>query len=107
MAARYVINNAVLTEPGTYSYRLLDTDAAKRWLDRPFHSRLRYDATSEAIERVTGVRCPVDRTPVRMYPGDEALVFRLRVNMARLERRDLTAEFIVNNAEIGLLRRLS
>jgi hypothetical protein len=104
--ARYLLNSAVLQSEGTYEYRLLSEGEARAWIQEPFASRLRYDATADAIRLLLGVRPPVDRTPIMMRPGDEAMVFRLTFNVNNYDKRAMRPETIVHNCEIGLLTRL-
>lgn len=108
---RYVLNSAVITSPGRYEYRLVDADAARRWLAAgPFFSTIGYPETAEAFSAVLGVPIPVDRRIITMAPGDEALVLRLvfppgtpRVNPA--DKGRLSPEFILQHAEMGVLKR--
>jgi hypothetical protein len=109
--ARYVLNTAVITEPGDYSYRYLSVGEAREWLAfAPYTSAMRYDATAEAMKRLLGERPPVTRRYVVMMPGDEALVFRLRMagdmtveNLAKV--KTLTPDLIAKRCEIGLLTK--
>lgn len=102
---RFLMNSCVLANEGTYEYHRLSTDKARAWLGQGFDSRIRYDPTADAIEMLLGVRPPVNRTPVYMNVGDEALVFRLTFKVSTYDKRAMTAEAIANNCEIGLLTR--
>jgi hypothetical protein len=57
---------------------------------------------------MTGVRVPVNRQQIQMQDGDEALVFRLTVRLSdpALKGKIGNPEFIKNNCEIGILRKL-
>lgn len=109
---RYLLNSAVITAPGTYKYRLISVDEAKEWLARgEFISTIGYPETAEALHRLVGIAIPVNRTTVKMEPGDEALVFRLafkpgdpRPDVAL--KGQLGVEWILERSEIGLLQRI-
>lgn len=75
---RYILNSAVITSPGLYSYRLLTQEEAREWAARgQFLSTVGYEETAQALSEFLGTLVPVNRTTIRMAPGDEALVFRL------------------------------
>lgn len=109
---RYLLNSAVITAPGTYRYRLITVDEAKQWVSEgEFISTIGYPETAEALRRITGVDIPVNRTAVKMEPGDEALVFRLafkpgdpRPDVAF--KGQLGVEWILERCEFGLLERI-
>jgi hypothetical protein len=104
--SRFLLNSAVLTREGTYEYRYVSLDEARDWLKDPFSSRLRFDATAGAIEALVGTRPPLNRTPVEMREGDEALVFRLTLDVSTVDKRNLTSEFIAKHCEVGMLTRV-
>lgn len=104
---RYILNSAVITTPGTYTYRLVSVDEAKEWLMRePFESTLGYQETAVCLSAITGIPVKVDRKMVKMQVGDEALVFRLtcRLDDPHLKGQ-VGTDFIVANCEIGILRK--
>jgi len=76
---RYVMNSAVIPQPGTYRYEAIPVSAAKTWLQAgPWESHVGYPETARYVERRLGVPCPLSRTAVTtMQPGDEGLVVRL------------------------------
>jgi len=79
---RFVINSAVISNPGMYTYRLIDADEARAWLARgPVVSRVGYTATARYIRRVLGADLALSREPTDMHSGDEALVIRLKYRM--------------------------
>jgi len=105
---RYILNSAVITTPGTYNYRLIDTDEVKRWLDAgPFDCTIAYPETAKALESITGRLFQTNRKTTKMAKGDEALVFRLTARMSRPDLKGkLTPEFVLANSEIGILKKL-
>jgi len=103
---RYVLNSAVLTSPGRYSYRLMGADEARDWAQRgDFVSAVGYPETAEVLSAVLGVKVPVQRVEVRMQPGDEALVFRLKTRPEPGSKGNLGQDFLLENSEFGLLVR--
>jgi len=80
---RYILNSAVITSPGTYTYDLITVDAAVAWIrHRNFTSRVGYPATVNHINTISGIRPALNREPMVMDSGDEALVVRLKYRVA-------------------------
>lgn len=110
---RYILNSAVITSEGTYTYRLIRPHEAVDWMaaDPPPLSTIGYAETAAALEELVGVPVAVDRRTIEMQPGDEALVFRLRLppGSPRIDPRDkgrlgaLVRDPSV--VELGVLRR--
>lgn len=104
---RYILNSAVITTPGKYEYKLITLDEAKEWLSRgEFESTLGYRETAEALSLLTGIEIPVNRKMVQFQSGDEALVFRLTCRLDSPELKGkVGVDFILNNCEIGILKK--
>lgn len=108
---RYLLNSAVLTAFGEFSYSPMTVESAKQWLsDGPWSSGIGYEQTADAMSELFGVTIPVVRVMMEMEPGDEALVFRLKfpAGTPRIDPKDkgrLSAALIAGHYEIGLLRR--
>lgn len=104
--ARYILNSAVLTSPGRYSYRLVGAKEAQDWAQRgDFVSAVGYPETAELLSTLLGVEVPAQRVEVQMQPGDEALVFRLKVRPEPGKKGSLGQDFLLENAEFGILVR--
>ncbi|MEM2057011.1 MAG: DUF1874 domain-containing protein [Thermoproteota archaeon] len=104
---RYILNSAVITTPGAYTYRLIGAEEAKKWLSSgSFESTLGYQETAVALSVITGIPITVNRKMVKMQAGDEALVFRLtcRLDDPRL-KGSVGVDFVLQNCEIGILRK--
>ncbi|NOY58945.1 MAG: DUF1874 domain-containing protein [Calditrichaeota bacterium] len=106
--AYYILNSAVITTPGNYIYLHININEARRWLkENPWESTLGYEETAKALEMLVGIKIPVNRKLIKMKPGDEALVFRLT---RRLDdpaiKGSVGIDFIIENCEIGILKRL-
>ena len=105
---RYILNSAVITTPGLYSYRPISVEKAQKWLaDGGFESTIGYQETCDALEKITSIRVSCNRRMVKMKTGDEALVFRLTCRMQdpSLKGKIKNPEFILQNCEIGLLKK--
>ena len=109
---RYLLNSAVITAPGDYEYRLVTVDEAKAWLaPGQLVSTIGYPETAAAMQALFGGQVNINRIMVTMQAGDEALVFRLvlppgapRIDPTNKGR--LTPEYVAQNSEIGVLKRV-
>ncbi len=104
---RYILNSAVITTPGRYQYRLIGIEDAKKWLNEgPYFTTIPYWENGLALSKITGLMFFVDKTLVRMHQGDEALVFRLTCRRIDPDLKiKLTPEFILQNCEMGILKK--
>lgn len=76
---RYLLNSAVITGPGTYTYRLVQRAEAVAWLRAgEFISRIGYPATASHIAEISDIMPELSRESTVLLPGDEALVVRLK-----------------------------
>lgn len=131
---RYLLNSAVLTSFGAYTYAPLTRNAAEQWLhagidhrescqygledDVPcscqswtWHSTIGYQETCAALEQLCGLPAgavPLHRVQIAMQPGDEALVFRLKLppGSARIDPKDkgqIARHLEAEHWELGLL----
>ena len=109
---RYLFNSCVITAPGQYSYRHIDIEEARRWMDAgPYQSNIRYRETAAALAIL--VKRPIDLRAVvtHLQPGEEALVFRLAFppgtdRMPIKDKGRISTSFILDHCEIGILERL-
>ena len=109
---RYLLNSAVITAPGIYSYELISPEEARKWYSAgPVLSTIGYEQTAAALGEILGVDVPVNRTTIRMEPGEEAMVFRLVFppGTPRIDPKDkgaLQEHILKGNYELGILKRL-
>lgn len=113
---QYLLNSAVLTTFGTFTYQPLTREQARAWLTTcvcehssgqvdgetcrtcrgsgyPWTSTMGYQETATALEELMEFpvgTIPVNRVQIAMEPGDAALVFRLMFppGSARLDPHD-------------------
>jgi hypothetical protein len=108
---RYLLNSAVITAPGRYSYRLVTPEEARAWAAQgPWVSTLGYAETAALASEVLGVPVPMDRRTIRMEAGDEALVIRLALppGSPRIDPKDkgrLGQAILAGHIELGVLVR--
>jgi len=104
---RYLLNSAVLGEPGLYRYDRVSTDEARSWLLRSgWQSRIGYPENARVISLLAGVRCPLSRDRVTMAPGDEALVMRLRYRVTDPATKGVAVDLALDEWEWGTLECL-
>lgn len=109
---KYILNSAVITAPGEYSYRLITPEQAREWAREAFTSTVGYEETAAALSVLLGCDVAVNRVMIQMQPGDEALVFRLALppGTPRINPQDkgrILQALESQHFEIGLLRRIS
>lgn len=104
--ATYILNSAVITNPGDYTYQLLTTDQAHGWLtsNPNAFSTIRYESTAKAFQVLFKKSVALNSIGITMEAGDEALVFRLK---ARISEKDIEVgpNIVLQNLELGLLTR--
>ncbi len=128
MPSFYILNSAVITAFGTYNYESTTPSGARAWLlSHEWESCIGYEETAKALSELTSfsgkyppIAISMNRKTVQMkcewnedkerYEGDEALVFRLVFPSGYrpdpTKKGNLGEDFIRNNCEIGILRRL-
>ncbi|MCX7641218.1 MAG: YddF family protein [Elusimicrobiales bacterium] len=105
---KYILNSAVITSPGVYEYKIIDINEVKEWLKQgEVMNTIGYEETIKAFNELFGTNLVVNRKMVKMETGDEALVFRLTCRLDDVNLKgNLTKEFVLQNCEIGLLKKL-
>jgi hypothetical protein len=105
MGKTYILNSAILTSPGLYSYRPVGLEEAKALLAEGFTSAIGHPATAQFMSSVLGVQIPQNRIAVEMKEGDRALVFRVLTRLP--EGRVLGEEELkATPYELGVLAHL-
>jgi hypothetical protein len=110
---KYILNSAVITAPGVYSYRLTTPEEAREWYGsgEGVFSTIGYPETAEALSLMLGKSIKAIRITIEMQPGDSALVFRLVLppGSPRIDPKDkgqIISHIQAGHWELGLLRRL-
>ena len=105
---RYLLNSAVVTAEGVYTYRRITLAEAVGWLRAgDWVSRIGYPQNAAVIERLCGRHCPVSREPVTMAPGDEALIMRLPYRVSDPATKGAAVDVPDDAWEWGLMRAVS
>lgn len=125
---KYLLNSAVLTTFGTWTYTPIHPDDARVWFGshalrepegachcgyHPPQSTIGYAETANALALLLGISAaevPVNRVQIRMDVGDEALVFRLGLppGSPRIDPHDkgqMMSHITRGHWELGLLVR--
>lgn len=87
---------------------MIDIEKAQKWLaDGRFKSTIGYQETCDALEMISGFKVDCNREQIKMEEGDEALVFRLTCRLSNPTNKGKISDldFILENSEIGLLRK--
>jgi len=111
MSRRYILNSAVITAFGEYTYEGISAEEIRKMLGYDgWISCIGYPETAAALQEITGQKILVNRQTIIMHPGDEAIVFRLVFPQGYrpdpLQKGNMGVDFILKNCEIGILRRL-
>lgn len=104
--ATYLLNSAVLTGFGDFTYRSIEAVEARKVLEHGFTSAVGHQATADYCTRLLQIEVPFNRIEVAMQPGDVAVVVRVKGRLP--EARTLTDDAIREiGCEIGLLSRVA
>jgi hypothetical protein len=107
---RWLLNSAVITAAGTWTYEIIQEEDARVWLRRHapdgLVSRIGYDATADRVAELAGIpswRPTISREASVLEVGDEALVVRLPY---RVPDPAAKATHAPQAWEYGILRRV-
>lgn len=102
----YLLNSAVLTAFGEYSYQPIELDEARRRLHGGFVSAVGHAGAAEFCTKLLGLETPLNRIAICMEQGDGAVVVRIKNRLP--EGHSLTYdEVAAMEYELGLLTRLT
>ena len=97
-----IMNSAVLTAFGTYTYRPLSPEEARGLLAGGFMSAVGHPEAAKAASEILGAEVPVNRAEIHMEPGERAIVVRLKSRPPAGSEVHASVEAY----EVGLLERL-
>jgi hypothetical protein len=108
----YILNSAVITSPGSYTYQLITPQEAELIMtSNRYRSTIRYEETARALSALLRIHVPMNDEIVKMRTGDQAIVFRLV--FPRGHRRiptdakgNLSMQFVLDHHELGLLHKV-
>jgi len=105
---KWIINSAVIPNPGKYAYKLITKEDAVKWYEdgEEPQSAIGYEQTAQILSTLLQNPVAVNRTVIKMDVGDTALVFRpnaVRIDPAK--KGTLSVEELLKDYEIGLLIR--
>lgn len=101
----WILNSAVLTSWGDYSYVKITCEEARELLRSDVYlSAIGHAATAAVLSEQLGVHVQFNRIQISMEVGDKAIVFRIRDRL--MENASLShAELIALPSEFGILTR--
>ena len=73
----YILNVPVLTNYGTFRFRKVSVEEAKKVLADGFISAVGHEGTAKVLSELLKMEIPYNRVEIHMQPGDKAVVFRL------------------------------
>jgi Domain of unknown function (DUF1874) len=106
---KYILSAGVITGFGTWQYDPISVEDAQAFVaDGDFTSVIGYQETADVASEVLGVEVPMNRIRANLEIGDEALVIRPLggTRIVAGEKGSMTANFIRETMELGLLKRL-
>ena len=103
--ARYLLNSAVLTGFGDWTYRPVSIEEAKSFVAYEFVCAIRYEPTAAKLSELLGVEIVANDVIVAMNKDDQALVIR---PAKRLNKREVLAANQTDEIEweLGMLTRI-
>jgi len=87
-----LLTTSILTDFGTYDYRPITLEEARRLATEGVQSAISHQATAEILTGLLGVEVPVNRMVYQQRSGEKALVFKLKGRLpegAVLNRRQI------------------
>ncbi|NPA44867.1 MAG: YddF family protein [Chlorobi bacterium] len=106
MSKLYITNSSILTNPGEYSYKIIDINEAKKLVEKKgnFISAIGHVSTANILTSLLNIKIPYNRISIQLNAGDQCLVFKLK---ERLEEGKIYKENELEKIgfEIGLLTR--
>lgn len=106
---KYLLNSAVVTSPGVWSYRHISLREFTELLPDA-ESFIGFKEAAKAITVLTGIDVPVNRTRCDLEEGESALIFRLAfppgTKRPEKAKGGFPVEFLIANSEIGILEKL-
>jgi hypothetical protein len=99
-----LLNTSVLTSYGSFTYKPLTLEEARRLAAEGFESAIGHPETAEVLSELLTTPVPVNRIDYTQQPGEKAIVFKLKSRVPAgtiLSRREI--EEI--GYEFGLLTR--
>ena len=100
----YLLNSAVLTEFGEYSYESITVEEARKILSGGFVSAIGHKGIAEFLSKLFEIDVPMNRIEIRMQPGDIAVVYKIAQRLP--PQPELTAENLEKVPYLlGLLKR--
>ena len=104
--AIWLLNSAVLTSYGHYSYVSITRDEVLRLMQsEPFISAIGHAATATVLSEQLGIEVPMNRIQIAMDVADKAIVFRLRDRLPEYAVLS-KVELMTLPSEFGLLTRV-
>lgn len=101
----YLISAPILSGYGTYNYRKITLETARRLLSSGFVSAIDDEITAKILSELLRIHIPVRRTKVSISLGDNAIVFRILKKIPKGEVIT-TRNLLEIQYELGLLERI-
>lgn len=103
-----LLNSPIITAEGTFIYRKISADEAKRIITGAdsLENGIGYTSTAEAMSRLFDFPIPKQRVLIHQLPGDSAVVFDLKLRERLPRGKVLSLDEIEEiGYEFGLLSR--
>ena len=102
----YILNTPVLTDYGLWQYSgPVSIEQAKEILRQGFSSAVGHQSSADFLSRLLGMEIPMNRVPIKMKPGDKALILNLKVRLQENQILTRSSELEQLPFELGILER--
>ncbi|MCZ2459990.1 MAG: YddF family protein [Chitinophagales bacterium] len=101
-----LLNTSIVTCYGTYEYKYLTLEDAKKIIQNDFVSYIGHQSTCNILSNLLQVEIPMNRNQYKQHVGDEALIFQLKKRIKEGQVLSSIDQIEAIGYKFGLLKRI-